>query len=77
MKHAIPVSIFFMALSAADFIIKQSTGAVLLFTVSALVFAFLAFLERGRDDRLDAIQKEIAQIRNEISSVAMRLGWGG
>jgi hypothetical protein len=75
MKYSIPVSVVFMAIALAEFLIKQNTGSVILFAVSTLAFGFLSFLERNRDDRYEAMQRQILEVKNEIGSLSVRLGW--
>lgn len=77
MKYTIPIAVAFMALSLGAFMARPSWEASLSFVTASALFGFLCWLERNRTDEFRALREEFAQVKNEVSNVAIRLGWGG
>lgn len=50
--------------------IDENLGGVIMFSGSAALVGFQFFLERNRFSKLDALKKEIAELKSRVDSIA-------
>lgn len=74
-KYLIPISVTFMALSLGSFMVRESTGSVISFGTSSILFGFLCFLERRQLNDTDEMKAQIKQLNDQLSNIMVSLGW--
>lgn len=75
MKQTHWILIAFMTVSLIMALYHPTAGAVALFAVASILFAFQTYLERKRFEEIDGIKGDIHNLQQQLSNIKIGLGW--
>ena len=65
-----------MILFMMHYAYEESLTSAVVFSLLCFVFMFFVFIEKKSITKDDSLKKEIDQLKADVTSISIKLGWG-